>query len=279
MENILLAIDANNIAMSALDFACYLGRLTHSKVTGVFLERGDAYESAVSKGLQGRRYFNWQVDKSSPQVAEKIDSIEAGIAIFKEACARRAVQYTIYRYRGVPAAEMLAESQYADIIVTDAATSFSKVLEGTPTNFVRDVLTNAECPVIIAPENFEGVDRIIFAYDGSASSVFAIKQFTYLFPEFADKNVTVFHVNEDLELGEEEKWKLAGWLRNRYRAIDFETVAGSACNELFSYLLLKKNVFIVLGAYGRNSFSQFCKNSHADILMKTIAQPIFIAHH
>ena len=279
MENILLAIDATNIAMPALNFACYLGRLTQSKVTGIFLERGDTDERVVSKEMQGRRYFNRQVAEDATQVAEKINSIEANIAIFRETCERKGVQYTIHRDRGVPAVEMIAESRYADIIVTDAATSFRKVFEGPPTNFIRDILTDAECPVIIAPESFEGVDRIIFAYDGSASSVFAMKQFTYLFPRFEDRNVTVFHVNENRELVEDEKRKLAEWLQNHYAAICFETVAGSACNELFSYLLLKKNVFIVMGAYGRNSFSQFCKNSHANILMKTITQPIFIAHH
>ncbi len=279
VENIFLAIDATNINMSALDFACYLGRLTQSKVTGIFLERGDTDERAVSKEMQGRRYFNRVGDEYATQVAEKINSSEANIAIFRETCERKRVQYAIHRDRGVPAAEMIAESRYADIIVTDAATSFRKVSEGPPTNFVRDLLTNAECPVIIAPESFEGVDRIIFAYDGSASSVFAMKQFTYLFPRFEDRNVTVFHVNENRELVEDEKRKVAEWLENHYAAVCFETVAGSACNELFSYLLLKKNVFIVMGAYGRSSFSQFCKNSHADILMKTITQPIFIAHH
>ena len=38
MQKILLAIDAVNINMPALDFACYIGRLTNSKITAVFLE-------------------------------------------------------------------------------------------------------------------------------------------------------------------------------------------------------------------------------------------------
>ena len=33
-----------------------------------------------------------------------------------------------------------------------------------------------------------------------------------------------------------------------------------------------------MGAYGRNDLSQFFKISHADILIKTVTQPIFIAH-
>ena len=38
MEKILLAVDAINPDNNSLEFACYLGRLTKSKITGVFLE-------------------------------------------------------------------------------------------------------------------------------------------------------------------------------------------------------------------------------------------------
>jgi hypothetical protein len=44
MERILLAIDAVKINMPALDFACYLARLTNSKITEVFLENFVANE-------------------------------------------------------------------------------------------------------------------------------------------------------------------------------------------------------------------------------------------
>jgi nucleotide-binding universal stress UspA family protein len=33
-----------------------------------------------------------------------------------------------------------------------------------------------------------------------------------------------------------------------------------------------------MGAYGRTSVSRFFSHSHADILLKTISQPLFISH-
>lgn len=278
MENILLAIDATKINMSAIDFTCYLSSLTQSKVTGVFLENLIGEEKKLLKKAESTKIMDYRVSESSPEINEKINGIKNTISTFKEACKRRGVSFTIYREKGVPASEMVEESRYADIIVTDAATSFKKEFEGTPTNFVKDILKEAECPVIIAPERFEGVDRIIFAYDGTRSSAFAIKQFTYLFPQFDDKSVTVFHVNENKKWTEEEKKKLTGWLQNRYSAIGFETVEGNASDKLLSYLLPKRNVLIVMGAYGRGEFSMFLKRSHADIIFQTINQPIFIAH-
>lgn len=279
MENILLAIDATNLDMSALDFACYLGRLTHSKVTGVFLENLVDDEKPVLKTMHGSPYIDWEIDEKSPEMIEKRKKIETNIQYFKESCEKRSVNCSIHREEGVPASEMIEESRYADIIVTDAATSFKKVFEGTPTRFVKDLLKDAECPVIIAPERFDGIDQIVFAYDGSRSAAFAMKQFTYLFPELDDQKVTIFHVNDSAKWTAEEKRKLTGWLKNHYSAVSFETAGGDAGYELLAYLFRKKNVFIVMGAYGRSAFSRFFKHSRADILVKTITQPIFIAHY
>lgn len=279
MKNILLAIDATTISMPALDFACYLGRLTGSKVTGIFLENLAENEKPVMVKAYGTRYLDWEIDENSEEVRAKRKLIEDNITIFKEACERRGVGWRLHRDEGVPASEVIAESRYADMIVVDAATSFKKSFEGSPTDFVKDVLKDAECPVIIAPEDFNSIEQIVFAYDGSASSVFAMKQFSYLFPQLDDKRATVFHVNENKTWDEEEKHKIGSWLQNFYSAVSFESAGGDAEYELLSYLFLKKNIFIVMGAYGRNAMSRFFRKSHADILLKTITQPIFITHH
>lgn len=148
-----------------------------------------------------------------------------------------------------------------------------------PTEFEKDILKEAECPVIVAPQNFDGVDEIIFAYNSSKSAAFAIKQFTYLFPEFDDRKITVLQVNKEGEWADHDKYNLREWLQNRYSAIGFEAVKGDAEDKLFDYLLKRKNAFVVMGAYGRNSVSRFFKPSHADLLIKTITQPIFISHY
>ena len=49
MKRILLVIDAINSDKNVTEFACFLGRLTKSKVTGVFLENLTAEEKPVLK--------------------------------------------------------------------------------------------------------------------------------------------------------------------------------------------------------------------------------------
>jgi len=53
---------------------------------------------------------------------------------------------------------------------------------------------------------------------------------------------------------------------------------GDPDSKLFEELLVRKNIFLVMGAYGRNAVSRFFKRSQADMLIKAVSQPIFIAH-
>ena len=274
MEKILLALDATNLNTQALDFACWLGALTHSKITGVFLENLVADEKLVLQEMRSSSQSTWQTDIAIDEFSKKKETVEKNIAFFKQACERRSTRYAVHR----DAKEIIRESRYADILVIDAETSFNKKFEGTPTAFTKDILTNAECPVVIAPENFEGIEEIVFTCDGSKSSMFAIKQFCYLFPQLDDKKVTLLQVNEEGKIAAEEKEQLKEWISSHYSSIGFETLHGDAETGLPGYLLKKKNAFIVMGAYGRNMLSLFFKHSRAEVLIKTITQAIFITH-
>lgn len=278
MKRILLAIDALNPDVNSLDFACFLGRLSKSKVTGVFLENLKTEEKPLAKIMQASANAEWGIKEDSDEYKTKTEQKKKNIALFSEGCISREVGYKMITFQEAPAAKLIEETRYADLLVVDAETSFNKNFEGPPTEFVKDVLKNAECPVIIAPERFEAIDEIAFAYTNSASSIFSIKQFSYLFPALKDKKIRVIHINKEGKWPVEEKNKLMEWLQNYYTDINFEALAGEPESTLFGSFLNSRNTFIVMGAYGRNSLSQFLKHSYADLLMNTITQPIFIAH-
>lgn len=279
MEKILLAIDAINPNKNALDFACYLGRLNKSAVTGVFLENLVAEERSVLKQLAGGMVYESEATVEDVKERQaKTALIEKNIALFKDGCVAREVNYHLHRNRGVPEAELVEESRFADLMVVPPELSFHKNYEGTPSGFVKELLKKVECPVIIAPEIFEAIDEIIFTYNGSSSAVFAIKQFTYLFPQLHDKKVTVIQVNEKGEWQDPDKYKLKEWLKQHYPGFSFQALKGDTDITLYDYVFKRKHLFLVMGAYGRNTLSQFFKRSPADLLIKTVAQPIFIAH-
>lgn len=277
MEKILLAIDALEPNENALKFACYLGHLTKSKITAVFLENLLDEVRPVQKDLQGRAIIFADREDAAANITKRA-RIEQNISTFKDQCLNSGVSFIIHRDRGLPAHDLIKESRFADVLVMDAGTSFNKRFEDSPTGFVRDILQKAECPVIISPERFEELNEVIFAYDGSASAVFAIKQFTYLFSQLQDKKIIILQVNDTGEWQDPDKHKFNEWLKDHYTNLHFEAVKGKIDERLFKYIFNRQNMFLVMGSYGRNALSRFFAGSHADPLIRAITQPIFIAH-
>ncbi|PZR25561.1 MAG: hypothetical protein DI535_17905 [Citrobacter freundii] len=279
MQKILLAINATDPDTQSIDFACYIGRLTKSIITGVFLENLVADETPVIRGTRGAPYLDWDLDEHSPEYLKKKALIEKNIEMFGDCCERKSVRSSVHRAAGVPSKEMIAESRYADLIIVDSATSFNKAYEGRPTDFVKDVLKGSECPVLIAPGSFEGIDEIVFTFDGSRSSAFAIRQFTNLFPELNDEKVVVLHISKEGSWEGIEREKFLEWMKMHYSSVGFHIMAGNTDDRLFDYLFKRKNCFIVMGAYGRSALSNFFRHSEADFVINLMTQPIFISHY
>lgn len=277
MEKILYVTDAVKMNRQCLEFACYISNLTHSALTGVFLENrvlelrsSEALrEMAVCEPVPGARLEE-----------QKELYRDENIAHFKNICEMNGVNCYIHQDPGMPLAEVERESRYADVMIVDAATSFSWQPEPAPTVFTREVLEKSECPVIIAPESFNGINEIVLTYNGSSSSVFAIKQFTHLFPALRDCQVTVLNITDPGKAIKGDKEKLEEWLSAHYENVSLLVLEDTNVKaRLLEYLFGKEKIFIVMGAFGRSLLSNVIIPNPATPVVELVTQPIFIAHH
>ena len=246
MEKILFAVDATPINKQTLYFACYLADITNSKLVAIFPE------NVVC---------------------------EQNIQSFEAVCAGRHIIPYIHRNTVDPVNEIFKETRFADLLIVDSQLPGLDKENSVLPGFVKEILAKSECPVVIAPPDFTDIEEIVFAYDGSASSVFAIKQFSYLFPGLSDCRLMILQVNAKENVPVIESQKIGELLQMHYSAIGYHYLQGKASEELYKYLVNKKNTFIVMGAFGRNQLSVFLKQSAAELLIKKVNLPLFIAHH
>ena len=276
MEKILLVINARKPDTASIDFACSMAALAETRLTGLFIENL-FFEYIPAGGIDSPSYFETVKENAGATVTA---DTEQAVRIFKDACQRMTVLSEVFIDKGEPIQEVIFESRFADLLIIDPDISFYDREEQLPSHFVKEILANVECPVLLAPERFEDVEEIVFCYDGSASSVFAIKQFTYLLPEFSSKKVMLLEVNKtgNEEFTERHR-RMMEWLRAHYHSAYYHALKGDVKDELFTYFFMKTKKIIVMGAYGRNMPSNFFKRSSADILMRMVDLPLFITHH
>src|SRR5579864_4355104 len=136
MEKILLAIDGQNLDENAVHFAAYLARVTQSNLTAIFLEDLVRKEQVIiqSEGdneVQVVSILDGADDEQSAAVRDE------NILLFRELIRAEGIPASVYLDKGVPAVDIIEESRFADLLVIDAATSFSAFYEGPPTRFVK----------------------------------------------------------------------------------------------------------------------------------------------
>jgi nucleotide-binding universal stress UspA family protein len=274
MKKILVVTNGLSPNISTLDFACFLAQLSAAELTGVLIDNSD--DEPVQVSLTGKKLFR---ARAAVQIEQPVkNSLVDTARLFKEYCNKKKISFQLFKIKGDPVPEIVNESRFFDILVMDPDISTYSG-EDAPSALVKDLLAKAECPVIVSPEKFNAIEEIIFCFDGSDSSVFAIKQFAYLFPQFKNFRLSLLEVSHSEKEGYNESHKkMSGWLSAHFPNVVHTSLKGDAKTELFKYLLPKENRIVVMGAYGRSQLSQFFRRSTADILIRDVDLPFFIAH-
>jgi hypothetical protein len=200
---------------------------------------------------------------------------------FQKTCEKAKINFSIHRDRSIALQELKLESMFADLIIINEHEKFTQVEEKLPSRFMKDLLADVQCPVLVVPENYKPIDKIVLLYDGEPSSVYAVKMFSYLLNQFKGVPVEVFTVNNwktDLHLPDNKLMR--EFIKRHFPEATYTVTKGDAEEQILGFLNNhKENELVVLGAYRRREISRWFKTSMADILMKELDTPLFIAHN
>ncbi len=200
MKKILYLADAYKIDRHPLEFAGFVCNLLSAPLTALLVElapRDAASESALREEMI---CSGSTVSSDAPLTELKDECIRRNLGVFEHACEETGINANPLIINDHLVETVLLECRYADLLLIDPAMSLSIATAGHSPSFVRNVLAQAECPVILMPERFDGLEEIVFAYDGSPSSVFAIKRFCAIFSRLADRKLTVLTAHGDAKV-------------------------------------------------------------------------------
>jgi len=279
MKKFIAAFDGLRFSESSLDYSIFLAKHTGAHLVGVFLEDF----TRRSYGIPDIAKFAGEELEERMLTLDEKDREERNESVgkFEEGCRNAGINYSLHRDRNVAIQELLHESIYADLIIINGHETLTRYEEHAPTRFVRELLADVQCPVLVVPENYRPVEKIIMLYDGEPSSVFAVRMFSYLFDalkHFETEVVTVKGKEENTHLPDSRLIK--EFIKRHYPKAEYVLLKGNAEDEIIRYLQReKKDALIALGAYRRSKLSRLFRPSMADYLLDHLKMPLFIAHN
>ncbi|HLK30038.1 MAG TPA: universal stress protein [Puia sp.] len=277
MKKIIAAIDGLKYSESATKYAVDFAKICNAHLVGVFLD-DFTYRSYTIPELVTEYGVSEEKMKrlDDNDRAVRIQSVER----FEEACRKSRLNYSVHHDRKIALHELLHETIYADLLVIDKEETFAHYEETPPSRFMRELMVNAACPVLVVPKKYQAIEKIVLLYDGKPSSVHAVRTFSYLFETFNNMETEVLSVKlvyEGLHLPDNKLMK--EFVKRHYPDASYQVLQGMPESEIVKYLKKQnKNVLVVLGAYSRGMVSRWFKASMADVLMKELKVPLFIAH-
>jgi hypothetical protein len=277
MKKIIAAFDGLKYSTDTRDYAIYLAKLNKSHLVGVFLD-DPTYTSYKIYELISQSGTSMELLREN-EAKDKL-SRDAAALDFTNTCKANGIEFHLHHDRSTALATLIQESLFADLLILDARETLTHYSETPPTHFIREVLENVQCPVLLIPGEFKPIQKTVVLYDGKPSSVYAIKMFSYLLPalkEIESELVSVNAINSGLHISNNRLMKEL--MKRHYPETKYTVLNGIPEEEIIKHLKTGNlNTLVVLGAYQRGAVSRWFKESMADSLSKTQQYPLFIAH-
>ncbi|MFL5741592.1 MAG: universal stress protein [Flavisolibacter sp.] len=278
MKKFIAAFDGLNFSQSTLRYATFLSRRANAHLVGVFLEDFTRHSYGMADVTHYEGSFDMHIREMNQKDREDRDE---AIDLFEQACRESGLEFSVHRDRNIALQELLHESVYSDLLIIHSGETMTRFEEKKPSRFIRELLCEVQCPVVLVPDDYRPVDSFCLLYDGAPASVYAVKMFSYLFPglkNFEYEVVTVKDPAGSLHLPDAHLMK--EFMKRHYPGAEYKVLQGDPEDVLSEYLEQEnRNGLIVLGAYSRGRVSRWFRASMADVLAKNIQAPLFIAHN
>jgi hypothetical protein len=273
MKKLIIALDGRHFPKGAFDFVKNINATTKILLAGVFLSPVDYSKLLAYTGLGGMALMPEWLTKNEDDVM-----VSKNIRLFTDACTAEGIEFRIHKdYDLMAISSLIEETRFADALLISSDLFYTNVSNSQPNFYLEEVLKRTECPVMLVPENYTEPNRVILTYDGNESSVFAIKQFAYVFPELAGKEAILLSLtnNED-DLPE---YSMVTELVSRhFPNLKIQNLHLKHKSDFASWMKNKPNSFIIMGAFSRSLFSHLFKKSFASDVIHDIKMPLFISH-
>ena len=271
MKKVLIPFNGAKFSEAAFSFAITLNNSKSILLTGIFLSQVEfsnffLLPRSLSKGL--------------PLLEREVEdeNILKNIELFTSLCEKNNISFRIHEdLDDFALPELVKETRFADLLIIGSEIFLKNISENSYDTFLKDALQHAECPVMVVPEKFNFPSLNLLAYDGSTSSVFAIKQFAYLFPDLCDNKTILVYSAAQAE-GNPAMVNIEELTAIHFSNLAITVIDNKDEENLTEWVSKHTNPLLISGSFGRPGFSSLFTKSFVINIIHAQQIPVFIAH-
>ncbi len=252
IARILVGLGGARSTPSAIRYAVHVALDHQADVVGVTVldrERQVAEIGRSGTSLDALRDF------------DSLDSLQKqqdrAIVDFEAACANAGLRYEVTRESGRPFEQLAMEARYGDLIVLGQPAPVEYDL-GRTDSFpaLTRLMSRGVRPLLIAPQGFQPIGRVLLYYDGTIASANAVKRFVQmqLWPDVAVKIVSCLPAGETADGSLSD---IASYCQASGCKAEVERLPGSARRTLLKHASDWCAQLIVIGSSKRCGVKRF----------------------
>ncbi len=275
LRTILVGLDGSEDSDSALELAIRWAKRFDALLVGM----GCVDEPGIhgpEEFLVGEAYFD---RLNSDLLAETRTRVEGALSRGALRCAEAGVAFKPLEDVGTPYVQILAEAQRFDLIVLGRQTHFRFGWEEEPDVTLSKVLADSPRPVVAVPEEPEGGEAVVVAYDGSLQAARAL----YAFEASGLGQGREIHVvsiagdKKDAARCADRAVEFLKWHRLVALPYPVDSVRPPA-EVLLEMIRLREAGLLVMGAYGQPVLREFFLGSTTRTMLEKGTAPMFLYH-
>lgn len=283
ISKILVALDPDEDTSVAIRYAIYLARQFNAQLSGLAVIDTHQIASEVGGGGIGTIYFQETLRQQLSSEARK--TARNLINSFNDSVEKAHLKHTEVVEDGVPFERIIEDMKYHDLLIIGKNPHFFYSKPERKDKTLSRVVKRGVAPVLIVANEYNEINHVLLAYDGSDASARTMQRFAQLQPFGKEIEVDIVHVRSGETERETEESELlidlAGDFMEAhgYRKLKKASLPeGPSDKRLLEYVLRGDIDLIVAGAHSVSAMRRITFGSTTHALLEDGSASLFLFH-
>lgn len=275
IKNILIPTDGSEYGKSAIEYGIYLAGKTGAGILGLhvvdirLLQPPMISDISGTMGLPLYQEFSDSIENDLDERAETI------VRAFRAQCQAAGLLPKIKKITGIIEERIIEEAKASDLLIMAQRGDLVRSERAILGSITESVVNACGRPVMVTPAEFQPIEKMALAYDGSPSAEKALKLAADLAGEMGWSLRTVIISDEQQQAADLRERATAG-LSSLGVAGEITILPGRENKQLISFIKGGAVQLLAMGAYGHNKLRRMLMGSTTSYVIRNSTIPVLL---